>query len=76
MSAWVETTEDVASPLEAGVRTKGEYRCVSCGYGVTVYRELPRCPMCGSGSWEQLAWSPFSNAASAPLDELPGSPEA
>jgi rubrerythrin len=59
MAAWLETREDVPSPLEAGVRAKGEYRCAGCGYGVTVYRELPRCPMCGSGSWEQLAWSPF-----------------
>jgi rubrerythrin len=53
----LDTGADRASPLAAGVKVTGEYLCVSCGYGVTVYRELPRCPMCGSGSWEQLAWS-------------------
>jgi rubrerythrin len=62
----VETEDVAASPLEAGVKAKGEYRCSGCGYGVTIYRELPRCPMCGSGSWEHLDWSPFRNVA-APL---------
>jgi rubrerythrin len=51
--------------LVAGVKVKGEYRCAGCGYGVTIYRELPRCPMCGSGSWEQLARSPFARSAEA-----------
>jgi rubrerythrin len=46
--------------LAAGVKVKGEYRCSGCGYGVTIYRELPSCPMCGSGAWEQLTWSPFT----------------
>ena len=40
--------------LDAEARAKGEYRCAGCGYGVTIYRELPRCPMCGEESWEQL----------------------
>jgi rubredoxin len=31
----------------------GDYRCRECGYGVTVYRELLRCPMCGATAWEQ-----------------------
>ena len=31
------------------------YRCTGCGYGVTVYSRLPRCPMCGAeDAWEQL----------------------
>jgi rubrerythrin len=63
MAAWVETTEDVESPLAAGIKTKGEYRCASCGYGVTIYRELPQCPMCGSVSWEAQPWSPFTKSA-------------
>jgi len=29
-----------------------DYRCGECGYGVTVYRELLRCPMCGATAWE------------------------
>lgn len=40
----------------------GEFHCSECGYGVTVHRELPRCPMCGGTAWEQWAWSPFMRA--------------
>jgi rubrerythrin len=57
--------EEAASPLVAGVRVKGEYRCAGCGYGVTVYTRLPRCPMCGAGSWEQLDWAPFRRATTS-----------
>ena len=60
----VERRADTAPPLAAGMRAKGEYRCAGCGYGVTIFRELPRCPMCGSDSWEQLAWSPFARELS------------
>lgn len=44
----------------AGQSVKGEYHCSDCGYGVTIVRALPACPMCGGTSWEQSAWSPFS----------------
>jgi hypothetical protein len=46
----------------SGMHAKGEFHCAECGYGVTVYRELPRCPMCGGEEWEQSAWSPFGRA--------------
>ena len=49
--------------LEAGEAAKGEYHCAVCGYGVTVHRELPACPMCAGRSWEAAAWSPLSRAA-------------
>jgi rubrerythrin len=62
MGARAETTEDAALPLAAGVKAKGEYRCEGCGYGVTIYRELPLCPMCGADSWLHIAWSPFTRA--------------
>lgn len=45
-----------------GQSVKGEYHCSECGYGVTVVRALPLCPMCGGRSWEQSAWSPFSRS--------------
>jgi rubrerythrin len=48
----------------AGQHVKGEFHCTECGYGVTVFRELPRCPMCGCESWEQSTWSPFARARS------------
>ena len=48
----------------AGARAKGQYRCASCGYGVTVHDELPTCPMCSGTDWEQSAWTPFGTARS------------
>jgi len=50
--------------VAAGVRAKGEFHCVECGYGVTVYRALPVCPMCGSEEWEKSDWSPLARARS------------
>ena len=49
--------------IPTGTAVKGEYHCSECGYGVTVHRELPRCPMCQGESWEQSAWSPFTREA-------------
>jgi rubrerythrin len=46
----------------AGESVKGEFHCAECGYGVTVYRALPQCPMCGGTSWEQTSWSPMTHA--------------
>jgi rubrerythrin len=60
----VEIADGGEARLVAGSKAKGEYRCIDCGYGVTVYRELPSCPMCGSDVWEQLDWSPLSRAGS------------
>lgn len=55
-------TEGYVRFWPAGESVKGEFHCAECGYGVAVYRELPRCPMCGGESWEQTAWSPFARA--------------
>jgi rubrerythrin len=46
-----------------GTSAKGEFHCSECGYGVTVHRELPRCPMCGGDAWEQSDLSPFTRAS-------------
>jgi hypothetical protein len=48
--------------LSSGDRAKGEYHSSACGYGVTVFTVLPRCPMCGGAAWEQSTWSPFARA--------------
>lgn len=48
--------------LAAGQNAKGEFHCAECAYGVTVFRALPRCPMCGCEAWEQSTWSPFARA--------------
>ena len=48
--------ETAAPPEEeyvwrAGRPVHGDFRCIDCEYGVSVRRELPRCPMCGSARW-------------------------
>ncbi len=48
--------QSTSPPLVAGVKAKGEFRCVGCGYGISISSKLPRCPMCGTESWEQLQW--------------------
>ena len=61
-SAGQDTPADYVAFISAGEHVKGEFHCSECGYGVTIYRELPVCPMCGNASWEQSAWSPFARA--------------
>ena len=62
MTQLVETMETVthAALVPAGAPAKGEFRCPDCGYGVTVIRRLPPCPMCSGEQWRQAAWSPFT----------------
>ena len=62
----VEGTADYVEFRKAGEPAKGDFHCSECGYGVTVYRALPACPMCACETWEQTAWSPFTRAT-APL---------
>jgi hypothetical protein len=57
-----EPTGDFVNFSTAGAPVKGEFHCAECGYGVTVYRTLPVCPMCGGMQWEQSAWSPLTRA--------------
>lgn len=45
--------------LAAGTRAGGEYHCPGCGYGITVTRMLPECPMCRGREWEEAATSPY-----------------
>lgn len=47
----------------AGAPTKGEFHCAECGYGVTVTRTLPTCPMCAGSDWQRSTWSPLHRAA-------------
>lgn len=63
-SSWDRSPDGNVEFYEAGQHAKGEFHCAECGYGVTIFRELPRCPMCGCESWEQSTWSPFARARS------------
>ena len=64
MTQLMETVETVAREafVRAGEPAKGEFRCPNCGYGVTVIRRLPPCPMCSGEEWRETAWSPFTRA--------------
>jgi hypothetical protein len=59
--------DDYVEFWPAGQAVKGEFHCSECGYGVTIVRALPLCPMCGGASWEQFAWSPFKRGTVAQL---------
>jgi rubrerythrin len=59
--------DDYVEFWPAGKTVKGEFHCSECGYGVTIVRALPVCPMCGGSFWEQTSWSPFSRASSTLL---------
>ena len=32
--------------------TTVEFRCVACGYGISMSGALPACPMCQGSDWE------------------------
>jgi hypothetical protein len=54
------TPDEYVQFFSTGEPAKGEFHCAECRYGVTVHRDLPRCPMCGGDAWEQTDWSPFT----------------
>ena len=43
--------------LRAGHAARGEFRCTDCGYGVTIRRSLPVCPMCRGEHWDACSTS-------------------
>ena len=55
-----------ADLVETGQMVAGPFRCVSCGYGVTVYRALPICPMCGGTAWQPAGWRPSGRRSERP----------
>jgi rubrerythrin len=44
-----------------GEAAVGDFHCSECGYGVSVQRRLPLCPMCGGTSWEQAHRAAWNN---------------
>ena len=53
--------DEIVALSTTGTPGVGQYRCAGCGYGITVRTDLPRCPMCGSASWEAVPWAPFGS---------------
>lgn len=52
-----------AGTLHTGAAARGDFVCAECGYGVSVHRTLPACPMCRGEEWR--AW-PSGMPASEP----------
>ena len=50
--------------LAAGQAAAGEFHCAACGYGISVRRVLPECPMCRGTQWEEPATSPYGRVVS------------
>jgi hypothetical protein len=50
--------------LRTGQAARGDFRCADCGYGVTIRRTLPACPMCRGEGWD--AW-PTARLSAPPL---------
>jgi hypothetical protein len=65
-SGSIRGVEDFVEFWSSGVQAKGEFQCSGCGYGVTIHRQLPTCPMCGGEVWEQTTWHPFSRSQDVP----------
>lgn len=51
----------------SGETAAGAFRCAECGYGVTVRRVLPLCPMCGGTAWQHSSWRPFTRGRGRPV---------
>ena len=59
-----EGVDGFVSFFAAGEPAVGDFRCSACGYGVSVSRALPYCPMCRGVTWEQLSWPAPARASS------------
>ncbi len=43
---------------EGQSEAKGDFRCVTCGYGAMSAAPPVRCPMCSGTNWEPFVWLP------------------
>jgi hypothetical protein len=46
----------------AGAIARGLFCCVACGRRLVSAHQLPSCPSCDGGFWEELSSSPFGTA--------------
>jgi hypothetical protein len=47
------------SGFKAGTSARGEFNCGGCGYGISVRRQLPTCPMCRGTEWHPSPGRPI-----------------
>jgi hypothetical protein len=69
-----ERADGFVTFFATGQAAVGEFRCADCGYGVSIVRTLPRCPMCGGEAWEAESvrpWQAIRAGAFATASEQP-----
>jgi rubrerythrin len=60
--------DESADGVASGEAAAGVFRCVECGYGVTVRRALPLCPMCGGTAWQRpSSWTAWARVEQRPF---------
>jgi hypothetical protein len=60
--------------LDGEYRQLGEFRCSSCGYGVSVLQTPDACPMCREADWVPIPrWADVADKSGLPLVALPDS---
>lgn len=64
-------TASAQRPNRPTTAITGDYACCRCGYRISSFGTLPRCPMCGDHAWRLMAWRPFSGRPSAGGDASP-----
>lgn len=62
-SSGIDTDEPAV--VAAGMRGAGDYRCLTCGYGVVSFGIVPECPMCHGSEWSLPAPVRSADASAA-----------
>src|SRR5439155_6867483 len=58
-------TDEYVEFWPAGAIARGVFCCISCGRRVVSAYQLPPCPSCDGGLWEELSSSPFGRSDAA-----------
>jgi hypothetical protein len=60
--AALEPADEYVEFWYEGAIARGLFCCVACGRRLVSAHQLPSCPSCDGGLWEELASSPFGTA--------------
>ena len=63
--AEAERVDEYVEFWPAGAVATGLFCCSACGRQVVSSYQLPPCPSCGAGLWEELSSSPFGRSDAA-----------
>jgi hypothetical protein len=60
--AALEPLDECVEFWPTGAIARGLFCCVTCGRRLVSAHQLPSCPSCDGGLWEELSSSPFGRA--------------